>query len=224
MRARNVKPGLFTNELLAEVPPVGRLLFIGLWCLADREGRLEDRPKRIKVEVLPFDDVDIDELLSQLRQRKFIERYEVNGMRLIQVSAFARHQTPHIREAASTLPGPEYGAPTKGPVPDAEQDAVPCRRVRKPAHQAPDGFETFWQAYPRKAAKRDAQKAWTAIRPDEQLRALITQALGRLKQSEQWQRDGGKFVPYAATWLRGHRWEDQDAGSTAQAPAWEGAI
>ena len=52
-RARNIKPGFFKNELLAEMPPETRLLFMGLWCLADREGRFEDRPKKIKMELFP---------------------------------------------------------------------------------------------------------------------------------------------------------------------------
>ena len=64
MRARNLKPGFFKNEDLAELPFEGRLLFAGLWCLADREGRLEDRPKRIKAEIFAFDSVDVDKLLS----------------------------------------------------------------------------------------------------------------------------------------------------------------
>ena len=51
-RARNIKPGFFDNETLGELPALTRLLFIGLWCLADREGRLQDRPKRIKKELL----------------------------------------------------------------------------------------------------------------------------------------------------------------------------
>src|SRR5262245_4448792 len=59
-RARLLKPGFFTNEDLVELPPAARLLFAGLWTLADREGRLEDRPKRIKLAVLPYDDVDVD--------------------------------------------------------------------------------------------------------------------------------------------------------------------
>jgi len=46
-RSRNIKPGFFRNEMLAECSPLARLLFAGLWCLADRFGRLEDRPKRI---------------------------------------------------------------------------------------------------------------------------------------------------------------------------------
>ena len=70
-RARNIKPAFFSNEILAELPPLARLLFIGLWCLADRKGRLQDRPKRIKHELLGYDDVtsaEVDQMLQQLHE------------------------------------------------------------------------------------------------------------------------------------------------------------
>lgn len=105
-RSRNIKPGYFQNEDLAECDPLARILFPGLWCEADRAGRLEDRPKRIKAAVLPYDDCDVDVLLEQLRARGFIQRYEVNGKRYIQIVEFAKHQTPHMKEAASTIPAP----------------------------------------------------------------------------------------------------------------------
>jgi len=108
-RSRNIKPGFFKNEKLAEVHPLGRLLFAGLWCLADREGRLEDRPKRIKAEILPYDDCDIDKLLEELDQRQFICRYQVGGMTYIQVNKFSKHQNPHKNEAASTIPAASQG-------------------------------------------------------------------------------------------------------------------
>lgn len=101
-----VKPGLFTNEELAEIPPLGRLLFIGLWGIADREGRLEDRPKRIKAELLPYDVANVEALLSELDRRDFIRRYVVDGAHYIQVTNFKRHQTPHIKEPASHIPAP----------------------------------------------------------------------------------------------------------------------
>lgn len=103
-RSRNLKPGFFKNELLAECPPLARLLFAGLWCVADRDGRLEDRPKRLKVEILPYDDCNADELLAALASRRFIERYTVEDAAYIRIPAFARHQNPHHRETASTVP------------------------------------------------------------------------------------------------------------------------
>lgn len=96
------------NEELAEVEPLGRLLFAGLWCIADRKGRLEDRPKRIKAEVLPYDDCDVDELLNQLAGRGFIVRYEVDGKWYIQVINFTKHQNPHKNEKDSEIPAPEH--------------------------------------------------------------------------------------------------------------------
>ena len=106
MRARNLKPGFFKNEVLAELDPLGRLLFVGLWCLADREGRLEDRPKRIKAEVLPYDSCDVNKFLSELAEFGFILRYKANGQNYIQIANFTKHQSPHIKEAASTIPAP----------------------------------------------------------------------------------------------------------------------
>ena len=114
-RARNIKPAFFENEYLAELAPLDRLLFIGLWTMADREGRLEDRPKRIKATILPYDDIDPDESLQRLHDspEKFIIRYEVNGVRYIQVNNFTKHQKPHPNEVASTIPEPPYNLSTK---------------------------------------------------------------------------------------------------------------
>jgi hypothetical protein len=68
-RARNIKPGFFTNPELAKCSPYARLLFIGLWLLADREGRLDDRPKHIKVQIFPCEDIDGDMLLGELTRK-----------------------------------------------------------------------------------------------------------------------------------------------------------
>lgn len=105
-RARNIKPGFFLNEELAELPFSTRLLFIGLWTLADREGRLEDRPKRIKMALFPADDVDVNLMLDELHAAGFIQRYVASEIKCIQVVNFEKHQTPHVREAASELPRP----------------------------------------------------------------------------------------------------------------------
>jgi hypothetical protein len=105
-RSRNIKPGFFANEDLAECDPLARILFTGLWCIADRAGRLEDRPKRIRAEVLPYDACDADQLLAQLEKHGFILRYVADGNPYIQVLNFEKHQNPHVKEAKSTIPAP----------------------------------------------------------------------------------------------------------------------
>ena len=103
-RSRNIKPGFFLNDSLGALPPLARLMFAGLWTACDREGRILDRPTRIKAEVLPYDACNPDELLSMLAGEGFIDRYEAGGVKVIQVCAWDKHQNPHVKEQASTLP------------------------------------------------------------------------------------------------------------------------
>lgn len=103
-RSRNIKPGFFTNEVLGELPALTRLLFAGLWTLADREGRLEDRAKKIKAELLPYDQCDCEAALNDLMNAGFILRYETGNNKYIQILAFSEHQKPHQKEQASSIP------------------------------------------------------------------------------------------------------------------------
>jgi len=93
--SRIIKPGFFKNEYLVELPFEYRLLFVGLWMLADSEGHLEDRPKRIKMELFPADNVDVDQGLNELARYGFIERYECeeDDVRIISILNFSKHQT-----------------------------------------------------------------------------------------------------------------------------------
>lgn len=104
-RARNIKPGFFTNDKLVELPFETRLLFIGLWTLADKAGRLANRPKKIKMELFPADSVDVEPMLNALAAAGFITCYTVDGVACIEVNNWAKHQSPHHTERASTLPG-----------------------------------------------------------------------------------------------------------------------
>lgn len=109
-RIRTVKPELFLNEQLAELPFQYRLLFIGLFNQADRSGRLLDRPKRLKAEIFPYDNVDVDKGLNALQESGFILRYKSDGENsasVIQVLTFEKHQKiDKTNEKESILPPP----------------------------------------------------------------------------------------------------------------------
>ena len=70
-------------------------------------------------------------------------------------------------------------------------------------------FELFWKEYPRKQAKKNALKAWLKIAPDEELTERIISAIKTQRLWPDWQKEGGRFIPLAATWLNGSRWEDE---------------
>ena len=213
MRSRNLKPGFFKNEILAECDPLTRLLFQGLWCMADREGRLEYRPRRIKAEILPYDKCDVVASLTRLRDLGFIICYPADPVRFIQVVNFTKHQNCHIKEQASTIPTPcEHDACTVQKLPLTES-LFPLTESLLPQPAArclTDTFETFWKAYPKKKSRGQAEKVWLKINPDEQLLAKMIAIIERAKKSEEWIKEKGKYIPHPATWLNAKGWEDEE--------------
>jgi hypothetical protein len=107
-RARNIKPAFFDNDELAENEPLGRLLFIGLWTLADHKGNLEWRSKRIKKQVLAYDNCDIDKLAINLDKSGFIRFYSDGDNLFVNVLNFNKHQNPHKNEREKGTEIPLY--------------------------------------------------------------------------------------------------------------------
>ena len=103
-RIRTIKPQFFMNDELGALYPLDRLLFIGLWTMADREGRLEERPAKIKAAILPYDNHNVERAIDRLEQKGFIERYEAEGKRYIEITNFTKHQYPNSKEPPSTIP------------------------------------------------------------------------------------------------------------------------
>ena len=209
-RIRSVKPDYFASEQVASVSYQWRLLFIGLWTHADREGRLLDRPARLKAMLFPYDDLNVDEGLGCLANAGLITRYEGQGLRLISIPTWAKHQQPHIKEAPSSLPPPlddhEHGART-----------VLAAQIRKGADQegkgtVPDAlrarFERFWSEYPRRVAKDAAWREFQKCKPDDHLVGLMIDAVRAQTRSAQWSKDGGQYIPHPRTWLHQGRWLD----------------
>lgn len=106
MRIRSIKPEFFSDGKLGSLSAEIRILFVGLWCCADREGRLIDIPIEIKVKILPYDTCNIDTMLDELNEKNLIIRYKVNNCNYIQITNFLKHQYPNIKERASTIPAP----------------------------------------------------------------------------------------------------------------------
>ena len=237
-RTRLIKPALFENEVLGQMDGDTVLLFTGLWCIADREGRVEDRPLRIKAQLFPYRDLAIAEKLNSLANAGFIQRYEASERKCIQINNWAKHQRPHIKENPSELPPPpqpstnlalprecnaqprllqERPSPltlnplplTLPPSPRVEEEEVKIGR-----NWAAE-FETFWAEYPeaRKKNRYRVESAWSAQRHHLPPINAIQEALRAFKASRDWKQEGGKFIPAPETWISEHRWQDAPAYS-----------
>jgi uncharacterized protein YlbG (UPF0298 family) len=224
-RARNIKPAFFLNTDLSEIPALGRLAFIGLWTLADYKGCIECNFKKIKAQVLPYDECNLEDLLNALEQFRFIRYYFVQGKRYIKIENFERHQNPHKneREAGSDIPdiaekdNEIIELTQDGTKPDLIGNARADSLLLIPDSPNPiqkqsrtssldDGFEQFWNTYPKKTGKDKALPAWKKKKPkvDEVLKALAWQI-----ESEQWNKQGGQFIPNPTTYINEGRWKDE---------------
>ena len=111
-RIRYLKPDFFKDEDIKELPFEARLFYQGLWVQADRDGRGEDRPERLKIEIMPYDEVDAEKIMQLLAcpkkngKRPFIVRYEIDGEKYYQIINWQKHQKPHKTERDSVIPPP----------------------------------------------------------------------------------------------------------------------
>lgn len=125
-RIRTVKPELFVHEDLFEAErrtglPL-RLAFIGLFTVADREGRFRWKVRELKTYVMPHDDVDFTAIMDALVEAEFVQQYEADGKAYGCIPTFGDNQVINNREAESKLPAPPVflpGATRAARVPDA---------------------------------------------------------------------------------------------------------
>ena len=217
-RTRSIKPAFFHDVELTSLPPLARLLFAGLWCYADREGRLEDKPKQIKHDILPDDRCSVEDLLNMLAapDPPFIIRYGSGSRRYIQVRAFNKHQNPHIKEPASIIPAPcESGAsPVQAPCENSSSRALTLLPItgncnglstappaRANGHYQPSAelWEWFQGEYPGEVNPfLDAQLLVSAMESAEE-EAMLRENLPKHIASDKW-RDS-KYIPKAENYL-----------------------
>jgi len=219
MRIRTIKPEFFLHEGLFEAEketklPL-RIAFAGMWCAADREGRFKWEPRKLGIQILPYDAVDFSRVLDALATRGFIVKYACPTGDCGVIPSFPRHQVINNRERDSELPEPPEdvinqaidASSTRGQrVGHAGKAEGKGREQGKEGNKGAPGFEEFWQAYPKKQDKQDALKSWIRDKPDL---AIILAALQWQKQSQNWKKDNGQFIPLPSTYLNGKRYLDE---------------
>lgn len=234
-RVRCSKPEQPKNEELAKCSIEAAYLFAFLPHHADREGRLEDRPMRIKLEIFPYRDANVDALLDELANAKdrkgipLIARYEVNGEAYIQIVKFTKHQNPHVKEAASTIPaqclhdtstvlalvepggngnGIRETTSLVGPKPPRVKVSAEMEAEFKAAYPRRKGDQNWPQTWMRLEKALNAKTGWTEIVAGAARYAAMLESIGKT---------GSEFVKQAATWANQKGWLDD-----IEQPSWNG--
>lgn len=190
LRIRSIKPQFFLDSKILDLPPLARLLFIGLWCCADREGRMHYDPRELRRQVLPDETQSVfDEMFGALTAANLVRLYAVENSSYVDIPHFLAHQVPYHKEQPSIIPSREGSRPGKGRVKTltrkghdrsgagavigagagageeqegrGEEKDTPIPPSRSRAPVAvTGGFQNAWNAYPHHQQRSKRGAAW----------------------------------------------------------------
>lgn len=122
-----------------------------------------------------------------------------------------QHGAQEGADSAEGLAGPVDHYDSPAPQAATQHSALPTPQATKRAanHDPLPGFATFYELYPRRQKRLEAEKAWRKLSPDPELQQTLMMALARHRQQDAWLRDNGQFIPLPASWLNDRRWEDE---------------
>ena len=244
-RIRTIKPCFFRHEGLYDAEKAHglplRLAFAGLWTAADREGRFAWKPRELKLDCLPHDDVDFSRVLDALATRGFIVKYSIEEKLYGFIPSWHEHQVINNRESASRIPQPNEtsvltraprvsnvcptplvqaqgegkGKEGKGKEGDIDAWASSGVACAPPAVIVGNLFLQFWKAYPSRDGanpKEPARKKFSAlIKGGENADAIVAAAAAYADQLRPKGQIGTQYVAQAITWLDERRWLDYAA-------------
>lgn len=213
MRSRVIKAQFWQDMELAALPDSVRLLFIGLWCLADREGRLPDNALLIAGNLFAARDDgivdDVQRWLEMLATGGWITRYEAAGVRCIHIRRFRDYQPIHWSEPPSKLP-PE---PAHRPPVSQAAKRTAGEPLSGNGFALADAARSIWERHPRhrrgglhQCEQAIVQIVGSAVNADDLLHRM-DEAHRRWCESEEWQRANGRYVPRLDRWITERRWE-----------------
>lgn len=219
-RIRTVKPELFTHGDLFDAEKSSglplRLSFIALTTCCDREGRFKWKPRELKLDCLPFDDVDFSRVLDALTTRGFVVRYaSPDGQEYGCIPTFTKHQVVNNREKASDIPSPTgTGVVTREARVDDTSATREARGLRGREGKGREGegnngvsvderFEALWSAYGKIGSKPQAFTYWRSLSEVDKM--AIEAKLPAYVAST----PGGQYRKHLQGWInpKGRLWE-----------------
>lgn len=231
-RIRTIKPDFWTDGNMVKLSPFARLLYIGMWnfTMCDH-GHLADDAMKLKLQVLPMDNVDIEALIAEIMDAGRVVRVEADGRSYLLVKRFEDHQKidPRWKTRCPACAQADSLAPVETPVSLREltetlevSPTLPLGRegMGRESKKTPSStaapskeFDAFWATYPRKVGKEAARKAYAkALKKTraDKIAAGVEELRIRVAGKDQ------QFTPHPATWLNEGRWDDE---ASTPAPA-----
>ena len=225
MPNRILKESICTSEEIDKLSAFQETVFYRLIVNCDDFGRADARPKLLASKLFPLKDIraaQIEDALRALTSAELVITYTVGGKPFLQMKTWDRHQ--QVRNKVSKFPSPEDADCKQlqsidsncnqmiANVPVIQSNPIQSESNPNPnpmhAGAGGEAFDRFWSAYPKKVGKQDAARAFRKVYSKVSVEDMIA-AVEWQKRSDQWTRDGGRYIPNPSTWLNQGRWEDE---------------
>jgi len=226
MKKRTIKPDFFIDTKTGRLDPVTQILFVGLWCLADREGYIENDTDFIKTQIFPYKNINIKKNIDELIKNNLVIACNYMGKNLINIVNFKKHQPIHPHEAQSKYP------------PIQNDDVIACNymqvhpnynnidnninnnidnnidyRIREEKNNFESQFEEFWKKYQLHKSKDAAKKKFLVLmknsKNQNELFKLIIDGVERYNREIKTKNIDPKYVKHPSTWLNQGCWNDE---------------
>ena len=239
MPNRIIREGILTSEKVNALKPRAELFYRRLMSVVDDYGRFSAHPAILRASCYPLcidsvREADISRHLTEAQAAGLIALYEVEGKWSLEMRDFrqrlrtknSKHPPPengrHMAVTCQTDDGhmtvtcpheTEAEAEAQTEVEAQKKSAAHSLEQKSPQaaierEKKATAFDEFWQSYPKKRGKQNARKAWKRLKLNNHLQRILA-AIEVQKQCRQWQDEGGKYIPYPATWLNAGSWEDE---------------
>ncbi len=229
MPSRLIKESICWSEDIDKLNSFEETVFYRLILNCDDYGRIDARSNflnsKLFVTKKGITDKNVAEAVSKLASVGLVKLYEVDRKPFLLFPKWSLHQ--RIRNSKEKYPAPQEKE-FRGELPQvaascglnpiqsesiSESNIPPLSPTEGECSSYASRFEQFWNAYPLKKAKGAAEKAFLKHKPDDTLLSVMLKAVESQSKTKQWREEGGKYIPYPATWLNQRRWEDeQDSG------------
>ena len=187
------------SESIEQLTAFEETFFYRLIVSVDDMGFIDARERVISKTLFPLKDVrdcQVKDTLRKLSSAGLVSffRREDDGKLYVRLTNWDRYQNPH--KSGTTVSAEIKTTPAKA------QNGKMSERMK-------ERFERFWKVYPKKVGKGKAEESFAKYSPDDEMTDTMIRAVEAAKKTTQWQRDGGQYIPYPATWLNQRRWEDE---------------
>lgn len=221
MPNRFIKESCRSSKNLDKITDFEERLFWRLITTADDFGRFQACPSLVRASCFPYRSislVNIEKALLGLQSNSLIILYSVGDRQYGEFSTWEKHQGK-ARARNSKYPNRLDGSMLADEINCLQLKVVPDNLVHSPntntntnldsLNSSESEFEQFWKAYPKKiGGRKNALRAWNKAKDRPSIQNILM-AIELAKQTEQWKRDSGQYIPYPATWINQGRWADE---------------